>query len=463
MKLKLNLKVEDIGLRRIVTFLRLAPVAMASLLTHRVIRTSILKLPSELRSTALHHRPFSSTPSRKLTLLDIAIAGPNAVLDGIHSLGVPWYATLPLTAALVRGTFVYYVAILPARKQAQTRAYLLPLTNAKVQTIMGTKFFGEIEEMREATTPKLARAIEYSSMRFRATRMAVAETCKPYGAGMWSPRSLINFGMLVAFTEAIRLKCAAKEGLLPLLLSPFQWLAQKLDPERFPNPVEPESKGAAESMRGRVGPASSQSVEPAPEIPAQFVPNASRAGEIINGQELPPIQPGTTSKLEPLSGLDTTAHFDSSMMTEGLGWFTDLTLPDSSFMFPALLATTMLASVILRPSVGNATLLSKTSKPPQATSEDAEPTHTPPDALKRTIDTLSARWQTMPLSQRFGVWISGLFFLGALKMPVAILLYFIPSVGLGWFQSRWLDIKYPLPQPIEKCARPMRLKVRRQW
>lgn len=61
------------------------------------------------------------------------------------------------------------------------------------------------------------------------------------------------------------------------------------------------------------------------------------------------------------------------------------------------------------------------------------------------------------------MFVSAIFFVGAMKMPVAILLYFIPSIAIGWLQSRWLDFKYPLPQHIQKCSRPMRFKAKRQW
>lgn len=439
------------------------PDSMASFLAQRSLRSITLKLPPELRTNAFPFRAFSSTPSRKLTLVDVAIAGPNAILNGIHAMGVPWYATLPLTAVLVRGTFVYYFSSLPARKQAQTKALLFPLINAKADMLMTTRYHDEASEIRESSETKLGRGLSYSFLMLKAKTAAMQQVCKPYGAPSFSARSLLNFGMLIAFTEAIRLKCGARDGLLPALLTPFQWLAQKADPERFPKPVEPELKDPVTVLAERLE-AQHAGLGSAGQVEVQSMPGASRASEILND---PAYQSGTTTKLSPLDGMDSSgSYFDPSLMTEGLSWFTDLTAPDSLLVFPATLGITMLITATLRPVVGKRPPPTKLSKEETSSRTDLKDRALAMSPHRQSQDQLSALQQYfegMQWNQRLGIFMSGIFFIAAMKMPVAILLYFVPSIALGWVQSRWLDIKYPMPQPIQKCSRPMWRKARREW
>lgn len=49
------------------------------------------------------------------------------------------------------------------------------------------------------------------------------------------------------------------------------------------------------------------------------------------------------------------------------------------------------------------------------------------------------------------------------KLPAAVLLYMVPSMVFTWLQGRWLDWKYPLPEVIKPCRRPVRIKVRKEF
>ena len=68
--------------------------------------------------------------------------------------------------------------------------------------------------------------------------------------GFW----LVNFGTLIAFTESIRLKCGRQEGLLSVLLSPFEWAARKVAPQYFPpKPDDPlQAVDSAEALATRL-------------------------------------------------------------------------------------------------------------------------------------------------------------------------------------------------------------------
>lgn len=442
---------------------------MASLLGHRALCSSLLKLPPEVRSAAIQHRAFSSTPSRQLTLADAAIAGPNALLDGIHSLGIPWYAALPLTAVLVRGTFVYYFASLPGRKQDRTRALLHPLINAGTDAHLASTYAKEIADTQENTTSKGARAANMMFTHWQARSRATDEIGKPFGAPQWTSASFVNFGVLIAFTEAIRLKCGVKEGLLSIMLWPFEKVAQIVDPERFPKPPETDAKvtDPAELLAERIQ-AARDSQEAAATGVTHSTMDTSRARDILNGQTPDSaVHSAMPGSLPPSNDAGAVGYYyDSSLTTEGLAWFHDLTIPDPTLCFPALLFTTLLATIILRPTLGKPSTPSKRlngKKSTQDKSEDPEMIFTTPPKTWNPLSAVSKFYDQMPWSQRLGVWLSCLFYFGAMNMPVGILLYFIPSIALGWLQTRWLDIKYPLPQPVQKCARPMRLKARRQW
>lgn len=440
---------------------------MASFLANRSIRSRILRLPPELRSTTLQSRPFSNTPSRKLTLVDIAVAGPNAIIDGIHSLGIPWYATLPLTAALVRGTLVYYLSAVPARKKEQVQALLLPLVSAKIdKAIARTRI--HMNSKRPGWDRGSIGAISQVWMRFYAARKAWDSIGKHYGAPRWSARSSLNFGMLIAFTEAIRLKCGAREGLLPLLISPFQWTAEKLNPETFPPPPSAPKKDPAELYAERLEAMRQEDEMDTIASTQSSAGGTARASEILNGQDSgAAAQIGPSDSLTSSNVLEpTSAYFDPSMTTEGLAWFTNLTLPDSTIVFPTALGISLLASIAMRPTVKNRASPSTPSavgKKPEPQSDETGSSASKPDTTTDAILTVSTFWQRMTFAQRFGVFFSGAFALVAMKLPVAILLYFIPTVVIGFLQSRWLSIKYPIPQPIKGCARPLRMKQRKEW
>jgi len=65
--------------------------------------------------------------------------------------------------------------------------------------------------------------------------------------------------------------------------------------------------------------------------------------------------------------------------------------------------------------------------------------------------------------QRIGLCITILFWFAALKMPAAILLYFVPSLMMGWVQRVWLERKVPVLPPIMACRRPLRYRVKKEW
>ncbi|TKA75878.1 hypothetical protein B0A55_04858 [Friedmanniomyces simplex] len=165
--------------------------------------------------------------------------------------------------------------------------------------------------------------------------------------------------------------------------------------------------------------------------------------------DLSPVGPTPSAAVEP------TAYFDPSMQTEGLSWCIDLTAPDSTFILPVVLWLSISANIIFRRTAGG----SKTAASPKA--EDATPrkaefkvddfTTGPmdPKALKvLTAPTYGENTRVEPFlgflppinnAQRIGLCIAMALGGAMLQMPAAVLLYFIPSLAVGWVQRRWLD------------------------
>ena len=428
-------------------------ITMASPFFSRTIRSSVLHLPPQLRSYVYKHqakRSFSFTPSRKATLVDMAVAGPTALLDGIHSLGVPWHISLPLTAILVRSTLVYYLSTLPSRRSAAIQSNLIPLASARSHPGK----FSESERARlrnaehkdvNATVQKLV----FSYTRYMHWFRSMRRLNKMFGARSAGPFRLLNFGMLITFTEAIRLKCGTRQGLLSLALSPFEATGRIIAPSQFPAAPELEARSAAEVLDARLEAANEAKNSPGQDTEAFDGPEIQSQDEMTRA---------LTEHLQPLNGPDTISpHFDSTLQTEGPSWFTDLTVPDLTMTLPLTLSLTIAATILLRPTPN---AQPRTRRPPALSTESP---HSTPSSKPSALYSIRNRLEHLTFTQRLGLLVAYLFFFAALKMPVAILLYLIPSLITGWAQSRWLDVQRPIPPAIRACARPMRMKTAKEW
>lgn len=436
---------------------------MASLLSPRTPSTSLLRLPSHLRTSAYQctlSRSFSASPPRKLSLIDIAVAPPTYLLDTLHSLGLPWSTALPISAVLIRGVVIYYFSILPGRKAAQIQSHLTPLAAVKALQRHESPERRELRRQRQKGMPITVRRLSDVIGKFIAQQQELHKLGKTFGAPRWRWRGLANFGVLIAMTEAIRMKCAAREGLLPLVISPFQWIGRTVRPDLFPTPPPMTQEAKDEALEARMEEATT--VDAHGNVTYDFT-------------RLSPAQADEAKY---------TAYFDPSLQQEGIaGWCMDLTVPDPTLMLPVMLGLGMAANIIFRPTAGARPQASQgplsrgpaippkpaTTKPTASSDLDT----VDPSANASAQATLSAPPYTPPKflgflppvtnAQRIGLVIAMAFGFAALKMPAAILLYFIPSLAVGWVQRRWLDVKYPLRAPIGQCARPLRMRVRREW
>lgn len=424
---------------------------MVSPLRFSVARAQMIPLPSTVRSAlsarSLPRRNFSSTAHRPSALVDIVIAGPTAILDAIHGLGIPWYAAIPCTAVLMRCTVGYYLSALPTRKRAIVRANLAPLVALKVrqrikdqEAVMREFHFRAV--MREFHT---RAEISWSGWWGKSLRMMEAvllqvleshRTGKEFNAPIYTATSFVNFGMLIMFAEAIRVKCGHREGLLSMITSRFEGGYEKDIAERM------EAAQAA--------------------VDAQAELYVSGAGDVLVDPKL----------------LDPAYHFaktcadslDPTMLVEGLSWAQNLSLPDPLFILPFLLSFAMLPDMTryfkayrmpLPPSRIPAPVLSRQYKEVDRALRLAEEFREETAAnLSRARGAILSTWT---IDQKFRLWMAGLFFFVGCGLPSGMLLYMIPSVVVGRLHTRWLDMKHPIPAIIRPCKRPIRGKVMKQY
>lgn len=428
---------------------------MSSLLSTRATRTSLLSLPPHLRtSTYLQTRPFSASPTRKLTLVDLAVAGPNAIITAIHSTGLPWYAALPTAALLVRGVLVCYISALPARRAARIQSNLVPLAAARAQW----KTNSPEAKARRADQPNGVRALDrmFSSVYYRT--MELHHLGKLFGASRFHPRGLINFGMLIAFTEAIRMRCGTREGLLPMLLSPLEELKKMMEPP-----------GESAAAAGSTAAPTSGAVPATGASDAVMAVDPDSAASAASTVDLSQANPEALSRAY-------SAYFDPTLQSEGLSWCLDLTAPDPTFILPTALAIGMATNIIYRPTSASRAPpkqpTTSTTIPTQPVSQTQDDPASTPAADAEAQATLSAPPAKGPIErllppitnlQRLGLCVVMFFWFAALKMPAAILLYFVPSLMVGYLQRIWLEKKIRVVPPIQACRRPLRYRVRKEW
>lgn len=390
------------------------------------VRASILQLPPHLRVTAYQQtqsRAFSASSLFEGSLVEAITAPSSALLDGLHAIGTPWSAAIPITAILVRGVIGHYVGGIPAQRRAQARNNVLPLVTAELNVQFRDKTSrGDYDKARD---PAAMRRIDM----FWARLFKLQRVGRKFGGALVAPSSLINFGTFIATTEALRMKCGSREGLLPLLLGPFKWVGQKVAPSLF-SPVD-AAQVAGEKYAARIEEIRQARLEGG--SLSQGSENALAPGDM---QVL--MQQEASSAAPP--HVDTSApHFDPTMQTEGFLFSPDLTLPDPTGTLPVALLSVMMARILLRPN-------------------DRPIKSGPPI-------TFPWRWLTSKYSklQMFGVSLSGLFIVVTAHMPAGIVLYFACSAAAGMVQRRWLDARMPLRPAIQACKRPTRVKAKKLW
>lgn len=399
-------------------------------------RAAFLHLPSHLRLHAYQRcssRAFSASPSRKLEpteaievidLANIVALPPLGVLNGLHALGIPWWAVIPTTAILIRGVLGHYFASKPARRRQQINTNLNPLIVAKLdQSVHKYR-----EHYRESPSPlrlmwaQIQQRHKYGS---------------EFGAGLIAVTSFINFGAMIATAEAVRMKCGARDGLLSTLMAPFNWIGRHVAPEHFAPPVD-ASEVRAQELAARLEHVRNLRVQQAQE--QTFGAESANDAAFTQSLTSDNLFAASQSTLPPGPILNM-SHFDPTLQTEGLFWCTDLTAVDPTSILPFLTGGAMLASIILNPSLTPRWV-------PRAQNMPAP------------IKFIMTRYST---SQGVYAAITVAIAYMLQTVPAAVSLYIFSTFMTGFVTRRLLDVTMPLRKPITACARRTRRRTKKIW
>ncbi|KAI9815081.1 MAG: hypothetical protein M1827_002924 [Pycnora praestabilis] len=162
----------------------------------------------------------ASTSSR---FLESVLTDTHTVLSGLHSvIGLPWVATLPLAAILIRAIFITPLSVY-TRKSQQRQLELQPLISAWDHNIRKKviKRSGQLGPIECATLAKKETVLKRKELYRRWS-------CSTWKN--WLP--IAQIPVFLTVVETIRRMCGTHEGLLGLMAKPwFEGLAVEANRE----------------------------------------------------------------------------------------------------------------------------------------------------------------------------------------------------------------------------------------
>lgn len=151
-------------------------------------------------------RAFHTSTPRKAAL-DVFLALPHGMLESIHAAGIPWYATLPISAFVVRGLLVTtlgsYIRSLTSRYMA-----LHPLRHA-----ISLQIRDRLMKTGGFTSPDHAKRAIANEINKEARKLDSRWGCTLRGQVGWTFAQLPLF---LAMAEVVRRMCGTKDGLLKM-------------------------------------------------------------------------------------------------------------------------------------------------------------------------------------------------------------------------------------------------------
>lgn len=356
----------------------------------------LIALPSGLRHSV--YRQHLGTRNFSLGGLinspaDIAgafAAAPAIGMEALHACGLPWYAVFPVSAILLRSLLVYPLFQRQMRRRLTEKIMLQPLVNARLS--LRKRLL--MTHGRQSDFKHRAELLLHS---FHLNRFLGASV---FGQPWLSVSRGLSFFTLISVSESIRRLCGLKEGLLTMLLGPFQRaLEGPSAAPKEPPPAPVNNVALDDGLLLDSFPAA------LPEPNASFCPDAVQ------------------------SALPTTPHaidspwFEPELLTDGLPWCVDLTVSDPTLVLPVLFSGSFFLSIYFSGRIAGA-------------SGSSRPTNL----------------------QRIGMTVALLMFFPALKMPAALLLYLTTNIWVSAVQSRWLAYTMPIRPVPTACRRPVRMQ-----
>ena len=182
-------------------------------LSRHLSRASKSGIPS-IVSVGLQSRPFHATPQPRF--LDACLSQTHTLITSLHSVtGLPWVATLPLTALCVRGVLILPLALY-ANDTRQRMISVSPIINAWSH-IIRARVFKENKSLGPAACHRLLVA----GMSAKSKEIYNDFGIKPATRFV----TWLQLPAWLLVIETIRKMCGTNEGLLGLISKPFKPLA----------------------------------------------------------------------------------------------------------------------------------------------------------------------------------------------------------------------------------------------
>ena len=149
-------------------------------------------------------------------MIDISVSISRGLLHGVHSVtGLPWFASIPLTAFLVRMTIG-----LPqqwwTRSQVEKRSRLTPMLTAW-RKVHQKRVMDSYTQNGQTVTPSVA-----TKMVTRALKKTESQMYKRWRIYKWAPYSIVlQFPVFLSMMEALRRMVGMDGGLLTVLKAGF--------------------------------------------------------------------------------------------------------------------------------------------------------------------------------------------------------------------------------------------------
>lgn len=179
----------------------------------QIIRSSRFRIAVQARPTSHQIRRFH--PTGKAQFISEVLNLSSDLLHGVHSVtGLPWAASIPLTAFIVRMTVALPLQVY-SRIHARREGDLSPLL------VSWSKHYQDKIRMRRPTSgdermmPKEAEELLRQQMKERQKLLRKSWKVAPY----WKPVNLLQIPVWLSLMEALRAMCGNDRGLLSYIVS----------------------------------------------------------------------------------------------------------------------------------------------------------------------------------------------------------------------------------------------------
>lgn len=393
---------------------------------------------------------------------DFLLRIPSTLLDCAHYIGLPWWAAIPASAVIVRGTLLYYWCLLPSWKSNVEMSRLTPLIHAKYRSLIRIRAAERAEKMMEEVDKQGGGIMEmieeteaqkrWSSLRRMVSYSLTSRAMRRrFGLPSAFAAGVRSFGVLILMTEGIRAKCGASAGLLSLLartidqgvgMKSWQDLPQNADVDK----TRYGSSAQAVEIMGTASPPLADGAE-----------SAIESGEALRSlttqlpEDIPAQAVASTNTMH-------SPFFDPGVLYEGLPWCLDLTAPDPYHILPALLFGIYITRTVL-------TIPKRTVEITHDSAESDSTSGRPPSPYAdvfpkegKTAHPYDVSKAGRHMVMGFAIH-SALYHFIYLDLPAAIMLYLLSSSVVSLTQQRWLAMRYPMPSRITPCHRPTQEKT----